>query len=107
MQSASRRRKQVSAAHQIDAVIGVASIRRAAPHGHQPLGPEPSQVVGDQALAAPGQGAQLAYLPIAAPELAQQLPAQRVPGHAHEARGRHGRAFVHCGHGREDYIKLI
>ena len=102
MQRAAGRRQQLPAARQVEAVVGVAPIGRAAPHRHQPLGPQPPQVVGDQALRSSDQGAQLAHLSIAAPELAQQPPAQRVPGQPHEARRRDIRTPGRRGHPLHD-----
>ena len=78
--------EQLTAVRQLEHVIGVAAVGEAASRGDQSPVAQPAQVVGDQALPVPGELAQLADAPIAARQLAQQPPAQRVPGKPQERR---------------------
>ncbi len=71
---------------ELEHVIGVAAVGEAASGGDQSSIAQPAQVVGDQALPVTGELAQLAHAPIAARQLAQEPPAQRVPGQAEELR---------------------
>ena len=61
--------QQLAAAGQVDAVVGIPAVGRAAPGGHQPARPQPAQMVGDQALRLAGQVRELADLPVAAGQL--------------------------------------
>ena len=72
-------REQLAAAREIEHVVGVAAVGGAATQRDQPTVAQPAQVVGDQALAPARQLAQLAHAAIAARQLAQQPPPQRVP----------------------------
>ena len=72
-------RQQLAAARQIEDVVGVAAVGGAAAHRDKTTVAQLAQVVGDQALAPARQLAQLADPPIAARQLAQQPPPQRVP----------------------------
>ena len=66
------------AASQLDAVVAVPAIGRAAPHRHQPAGTEPAQVVGHGILRLTDQSGQLPHPPVAAGQLGQQAPAQWI-----------------------------
>jgi hypothetical protein len=79
MQRGAGARQQLSAARQIEDVVAVAAVGGAATHRNQATVAQLAQVVGDQALAPARQLAQLAHAPIAARQLAQQPPPQRVP----------------------------
>ena len=70
--------EQLPARDQIEAVVGVAPVRGAPPHGHQPAATQLAQVVRRQALPLADQRRELTDLPIAARQLAQQPPPQRV-----------------------------
>ena len=72
------------------------SIRR---HPDQPALAQLAQVVGDEALPVPGELTQLPDPAVAVRELAQQPPAERVPGQPKEGRRR--------DHVRERYIKSV
>jgi hypothetical protein len=100
-------RQQLAAARQLEDVVRVASVGRAAMHRDQTAVAQLAQVVGDQALAPAGQRAQLADAPVAARQLAQQPPTQWVPGQPEERR-RRTLAISRCGdHTSEDYIKRV
>jgi hypothetical protein len=86
MQGGAGRGQQLTAARQVDAVVRIPAVRRAAPHGHQPAIAQPGQVIGDQVLRLAEQGCQLADLPVTAGQLAQQPPAPRFPGQPQEPR---------------------
>ena len=70
--------EQLTAARQLEHVVGVTAVGEAAARRDHSAVAQLAQVVGDQALALPGQLAQLADTPIAARQFAQQPPAQRV-----------------------------
>ena len=70
--------EQLSAAHQLQHVVRVTAVGEAAPRRHQTAIAQLTQVIRDEALTLPSQLAQLAHTPIAARELAQQPPAQRM-----------------------------
>ena len=78
--------EQLAAAHQLEDVVGVATVGEAATRGDQPAVAQLAQVVGDEALAVAGELAQLADPPVAARQLAQQPPAQRVAGQPQKSR---------------------
>ena len=86
MQRRAGARQQLAAARQIEHVVGVAAVGGAAARRDQAAVAQLAQVVGDQALAPARQLAQLAHAPIAARQLAQQPPAQRVPRQPQEPR---------------------
>ena len=103
--SAGRRSTAVAAARQVEDVVGVAAVgqrcgasrparRRAADAGGRRPG-----------LRRRRERAQLAHAPIAARRLAQQPPAQRVPGQPQEA-GR-GTVLAARSQGREDTSRAI
>ena len=71
---------------ELEHVVGVAAVGEAATGRDQPPIAQLAQVVGDQALPVTGELAQLAHAPIAARQLAQQPPPQRVPGKPKELR---------------------
>ena len=78
MQRRAARGQQLAAARELERVVGVAPVGGAtAPRNHT-LGSQLSEVVGDQALGLFDQVAQLANAAIAARELDQQLPAERI-----------------------------
>jgi hypothetical protein len=88
MKSLAARPDHLAAAEKVEHVVAVAAIRRAAPPRHEPRHPQTSEVVGDQALLAPDQRAQLTDPSIAVGELGEELPAQRVGRQAQELRWR-------------------
>ena len=79
---------------ELEHVVGVAPVGGAPPRRHQPAVAQPPEVVRDEALPPPGELAQLADAQIALRELAQQLPAQWMPGEPQERRRRHA-ATIH------------
>jgi hypothetical protein len=64
---------------EVDRVVGVAAVSRAAPPRDQPGIAQLAQVVRDEALGLPHQVGQLVHRAVAAGQAAQQPPAQRVP----------------------------
>ena len=79
MQRTSGISQQLAATLELEQVVGVAPVGRAAPAGHQALGPKPTEVVGDEVLRQLEANAQLTNSPIAVREFAQQPPSDRVP----------------------------
>ena len=96
MERSAGRRQQLPAASEVDAVVGVAPVGRASPHRHQLACPQAGEVVRDEALRLAERLRELADLPVAAGEFAEQLPAQRVSSELQEARGRCPGAAVRC-----------
>ena len=88
MKSLAARPDHLPAAGEVEHVVAVAAIRRAAPPRQEPRHPQTSEVVGDQALLAPYQRAQLTDPSIAVGELGEELPAQRVGRQTQELRWR-------------------
>jgi hypothetical protein len=80
--------EQLTAARQLEQVVGVAAVGEAAARRDHAAVAQLTQVVGDQVLALPGQLGQLTDAPIAARQLAQQPPAQRVARELQEPRRR-------------------
>ena len=70
--------EQLTAAPELEHVVGVTAVGEAAARRDDSGVAQLAQVVGDQALALPCQFAQLANAPITARQFAQQPPAQRV-----------------------------
>src|SRR6266568_2150978 len=98
MQRRAGRGEQLTAASEVEAVVGVAPVGRAAAHRHQPARAELAEVVGDETLRSPEQAGELADLAVAAGQLIQQPPSQWMPGELQKAR----RGEIHA---RARYIK--
>src|SRR5205085_2642179 len=75
-----------TATEEIGAVVDVATVGGASPRAHDPGVAELRQVVGDQVLRLPYELHELAHAPIAAPELADQLPLQWIAEHPEDLR---------------------
>ena len=88
VQGGARPGQQLTAAIEIEHVIGVAPVRRAATTQHHPLCPQAREVVRDQALRLGDQRAQLPDTPIAVRELANQPPPHRMRHQRQKARRR-------------------
>ena len=86
MQRGARAGEQFAAAGEIEHVVRVAPVGQAAPRRDQAAVAQASQVVGDEVLALAGQRTQVPDAPVAARQLAQQAPAQRVARQLQEAR---------------------
>ena len=78
--------EQRTAARQLEDVVRVAAVGDAATGRDQAAVAQLAQVVGDEALALIGERAQLADPPVAARQLAQQPPTQRVAGQPQKPR---------------------
>src|SRR5580700_9624472 len=98
MQRGARHGEQLATTREIDAVVGVTPISRAPSHRYEPLRAQTRQMVGDKVLRPPDQVDELANLTVAPSELAQQLPAQRVPNRSQEVRRRRIAAHGWCAH---------
>jgi hypothetical protein len=85
VQRSARAREQLAAALEVERRSSVAAVGQAAPRGDQAAVAQLAQVVGDEALRLRDQRAQLAHAPVAARQLAQQPPAQRLAGEPQEA----------------------
>jgi hypothetical protein len=72
--------KQVRTVRQVEAIVSVATVGRAAARLHEARCSEAAEMVRDQILLLPHQSAQLAHLAIAVCELRQQPPSERVAG---------------------------
>ena len=77
--------QRLAAGEEVDGVVAVAAIRRAASRRHEPTFAEQAQVVGHQALRLVDQHHQLPHGPIALHELSQQPPPQRMRRQPHES----------------------
>ena len=88
MQRSAGARQQLAAAREIEDVVGVATVRRAAAHRDDTPVSQLAQVVRDEALAAARERAQLPHAPIAACQLAHQPPPQRMPREPQKPRRR-------------------
>jgi hypothetical protein len=71
-------RKQLAATRELEDVVAVAAVGGAAPHRDEAAVAQLTQVIGDQALVPARQLTELAHAPIAAGQLAQEPPPQRV-----------------------------
>ena len=78
--------QQVTHTGQIDRVVGVPAIGRAAPRRHQTGIPQLAQVVRDQVLRLTDQARQLVHHAVAPGQLAQQPPTQGMPRQLQELR---------------------
>ena len=86
MQRRARAGEQLAAAGEIEHVVRVAAVGQAAARRDQAAVAQAAQVVGDEVLALVGQRTQLPDAPVAARQLAQQPPAQRMARQLQEAR---------------------
>ena len=75
-----------SARREMDGVVAVASIGRAATRAHEPAVAELAQVVRHETLLLADERRQLANRAVAVRELAQQPPPQRMRDELHESR---------------------
>ena len=92
--------EEVPAAEQVGPVVDVAAVGRAAAGADDAGAPELRQVVRDQVLRLADELHELADAAIAAAELGDELPAQRV-GEQSEDRRRRGSFHLH------HYIRLV
>jgi hypothetical protein len=86
MQRTARGLELLPAPGEIDRVVTVPSIRRAATRAHKPARAQLTQVVRHQALLLAEELRQLANRAVAANELAQQQPPQWMRQKSHEPR---------------------
>ena len=92
VQRAPRRQRACPAAARGRRVVRVAPVRRAAPRGHEPALAQQAQVVRDEVLPLVRQLAELADPQVAAGELLQQSPPQRVRAQTEKGRDRRAHA---------------
>ena len=85
--AAARALERLSAGGEVDRVVAVAAVRRAATRRHQPAVAEQTQVVRHQALRLVDERHQLPHGPIALHQLSQQPPPHRVRCQPHERGG--------------------
>ena len=64
---------------EVEPVVGVAAVERAAVRGHKAARPEETQVVGDKVRRPADHLGQLAHTPVRGGELGEQPPTERVP----------------------------
>ena len=86
MERTRSRLERLAAGDQVDGVVAVAAVRRAAADRHQAAVAQQSQVIRDQALRFVDQRRQLRHRPITAHQFVQQTPSNRVRRQAHERR---------------------
>ena len=86
--------QQVADPFEIDEVIGVAAVGGAAARRDQAGPAQQAEVVGNQVLRVTEERGQLVHLPVAAGQLAQQLPAQWMRGKTQELQRRHVAHFT-------------
>jgi hypothetical protein len=79
------RREQRATAREVEAVVRLAAVGRAAPRRDEAVGSQARQVVGDEALRSADEPGELADLAVAARQLGEEPPAQRVTREAQEA----------------------
>jgi hypothetical protein len=89
VQGSSRGSQQLSTTADVDAVVGVAPISRAVPGRHQAHCAQLTQVIRDETLGLANQLAEVADTSVAASELAQQSPTQRIGDELEEVKRRH------------------
>ena len=78
MQRPAARRQQLAAPREVEHVVRVTPVGGATAARNDALGAELAEVVGDQVLGRIEQAAQLANAAVAARELDQQSPAERI-----------------------------
>src|SRR4051812_8406513 len=78
MQRRACRRQELATPVEVERVVRVTAVGRAAARRHEATVAQPAQVIRDKALPLPRELAQLADAPVAACQIAQQLPPQRV-----------------------------
>jgi hypothetical protein len=91
MERGARRREHLAAALEIDAVVGVAPVGRAAARGDELRVPQAAQVVRDEVLRYTDRRRQLADAPVAPRQLGEETPAERVSDELERA-GQTGKA---------------
>ena len=69
---------------EVDEVVGVAAVGRASSRRDQAAVPQLAEVVGDEALGLTHESGQLVHRPVAAAQLTEQSPAQRMTGELQE-----------------------
>jgi hypothetical protein len=80
IESSARRAERLSATRQIEAIVGVTAVGRAASRKDEACRSQLAEMVGHQILRLTHQSAELTHLAIALGELGQQPPAERVAG---------------------------
>jgi hypothetical protein len=98
VQGAAHRVQLITAAVEVDRVVVVASVGRAAPRGDESSIAQPTEVVRDEVLWLVDEGCQLVHGAIAASQLIQESPPHRVCDELHEARGIGGARRCHAVH---------
>jgi hypothetical protein len=96
-------RKQFATAVEVERVVGVPTIGGATARVNDTGVTQPAQVVRDEALPLPREAAELPYAPVAAGEIAQQLPPQRVARQYEKVRW----PDVDCQHAVRNYINSV
>ena len=71
--------EQVAVALEVEAVVAVAAVERAAARPDELASAQSAQVVGDEGLRLVDQARQLADAAVAGGQLAQELPTERMP----------------------------
>jgi hypothetical protein len=99
MQLDTRVAQEVTAPHQVGAVVHVATVGGAPAGAHDARVPQLRQVVRDEVLRLADEVDELAHATVAATELADELPAQRIGQETEDLRR------LRRLHAR-DYIKL-
>ena len=99
--------EQLAAACEVEDVVGVAAVGSTATRRHEATVAEPPQVIRDQALAPVRLRAELAHAAIAACQLGQQPPSQRVSGQLQETRRCALAIACRSRHRHGEYIKSI
>ena len=99
--------QQLAAAREVERVVGVAAVGRAAARRHEAAVAELAQVVRDQVLRLADQRASARHPAVAAGQLAQQPPAQRVSGQLQETRRRALAIGYRSRHRHQQYIESI
>jgi hypothetical protein len=92
--------KKRAEAGEVQPIVRVTPISRTPPCGHEPRGPELTEVVRDEVLGFPYQLSELAHTPIAPRQVTEKLPAEWVADQLEKLEG----TFVgSCGdHTRQD-----
>ena len=101
MKFAAGRVELTLAGDEIDGVVGISPVRRAATREHESTVAKLAEVIRDETLRLVDEFRQLRHRSVAPDQLAQQSPANGVRGQSHEGGWRTGERRDGPGHGKD------